>query len=112
MENGKDINPIGFDIPTSIDGMDKNSPTNIIETRNPPDSGGGNQNNPNEPGQDPDDMVYPPDHDPMTNDEIIYNHLLSQREHRKFIDDRRAELAGQQAIPLIGMVALAYIIFS
>lgn len=107
MAEERDINPIGFDIPDNIDGLDKNSPTNIIDTQNPPTPGGGNE------GFTDEDPIYPTDPEAgMTPDEIINNHQLSQRQHRKFINNRRAELAGQQAIPLIGMVALAYLIFS
>lgn len=107
MEEQRDINPIGFDIPDSIDGLDKNSPTNFVDTQNPPTPGGGNE------GYTDEDPIYPPNQDSgMTNEEIVNNHLLSIRQHAKFINDRRSELAGQQAIPLIGMVALAYLIFS
>lgn len=107
MEKEKDINSIGFNIPDSVDGVDKSSPTNFVDAENPQGSGGGND------GYTDEDPIYPPDPDSgLTNEEIINNHLLSQRQHRKFIDDRRSELAGQQALPLIGMVALAYLIFS
>lgn len=104
-------NTFGFSIPIGDNTRDIVHETNIVDTQNPPGGGGGNENNPND--EDIEDLIYPPDHNPMTNEEIINNHLLSQRAHAEYLKSIWSQtMVEKKSLYAIGAVAVAYILFS
>jgi hypothetical protein len=106
-------NPIGFHIPIGDNSRDIIHETNFIDAENPPGSGGGNQNDPNDPGENPEDNIYPAGHDPMTNEQIVNNQLLSQREHAEFLKSIWGQtMVEKKSLYAIGAAAVAYILFS
>ena len=92
---------IGFDI----------TEVNFTDGLNPPDTGGGNENNPNEPGEDPDDLILPPvDPDDRDVSEVIPNIGLSNYAHEKWLEDL-GQSSEQRKTMILGFGLLASLLF-